>query len=62
MTAMDAQTTHASTSPTRGDRTEHSIVIEPIRGWASLGLRDVWEYRELLYFLLWREVKDPCRV
>ena len=40
---------------------EHTIVIEPTRGWASLGLGDVWEYRELLYFLLWREVKGRYR-
>ena len=38
-----------------------TIVIEPTRGWSSLGLRDVWEYRELLYFLLWREVKGRYR-
>lgn len=37
------------------------IVIEPSRGWAALGLRDVWEYRELLFFLLWREVKGRYR-
>ncbi|MBU0510700.1 MAG: ABC transporter permease [Chloroflexi bacterium] len=36
-------------------------IIEPTRGWSSLGLRDVWEYRELLYFLLWREVKGRYR-
>ena len=33
------------------------IRIEPSRGWSSLGLRDVWAYRELLYFLVWRDVK-----
>jgi lipopolysaccharide transport system permease protein len=33
------------------------IVIKPSRGWSSLGLRDVWEYRELLYFLVWRDLK-----
>lgn len=33
------------------------IVIRPSRGWASLNLRDLWEYRELLYFLIWRDVK-----
>lgn len=33
------------------------IRIEPSRGWASLKLREVWEYRELLYFLIWRDVK-----
>lgn len=38
-----------------------TIVIEPSRGWAALGLRDVWEYRELLYFLVWREVKGRYR-
>jgi lipopolysaccharide transport system permease protein len=31
--------------------------IRPTRGWVSLGLREVWEYRELLYFLTWRDVK-----
>jgi lipopolysaccharide transport system permease protein len=36
-------------------------VIQPSRGWSSLGLGDVWEYRELLYFLLWREVKGRYR-
>lgn len=31
--------------------------IRPSRGWSALKLRDVWEYRELLYFLVWRDVK-----
>jgi lipopolysaccharide transport system permease protein len=31
--------------------------IEPSRGWVSLRLRELWEYRELLYFLTWRDVK-----
>jgi len=33
------------------------IVIEPSEGWVSLKLRDLWEYRELLYFLTWRDIK-----
>ncbi len=32
-------------------------VIEPTRGWASLQLRELWSYRELLFFLAWRDVK-----
>jgi lipopolysaccharide transport system permease protein len=32
------------------------IRIEPSRGWSSLGLGEVLEYRELLYFLAWRDV------
>jgi lipopolysaccharide transport system permease protein len=34
-----------------------SMLIRPPRGWASLGLSELWEYRELLYFLTWRDVK-----
>jgi lipopolysaccharide transport system permease protein len=33
------------------------VIIQPSRGWVSLGLRDLWEYRELLYFLAWRDIK-----
>ena len=32
-------------------------VVEPSRGWTRLNLRDLWEYRELLYFLTWRDIK-----
>jgi lipopolysaccharide transport system permease protein len=32
-------------------------VIRPSRGWVPLNLREVWEHRELLYFLIWRDVK-----
>lgn len=34
-----------------------TIVIRPSEGWISLRLRDLWEYRELLYFLVWRDIK-----
>jgi lipopolysaccharide transport system permease protein len=33
------------------------IRIEPSKGWVSLKLRELWEYRELLYFLTWRDIK-----
>ena len=33
------------------------ITIKPRRGWIALNLRDLWDYRELLYFLTWRDVK-----
>ena len=32
-------------------------IIRPSRGWISLNLRDLWEYRDLLYFLTWRDIK-----
>jgi lipopolysaccharide transport system permease protein len=31
--------------------------IEPSNGWVSLQLHELWAYRELLYFLIWRDVK-----
>ncbi|HEV2762911.1 MAG TPA: ABC transporter permease [Pyrinomonadaceae bacterium] len=31
--------------------------IQPSEGWVSLQLGELWRYRELLYFLLWRDVK-----
>lgn len=33
------------------------ILIRPSRGWSGFGLKEVWGYRELLYFLTWRDVK-----
>jgi lipopolysaccharide transport system permease protein len=33
------------------------ILIEPSRGWVGLRLRELWAYRELLYFLVWRDIK-----
>ena len=32
-------------------------VIRPERGWAPLRFRELWAYRELIYFLVWRDVK-----
>ncbi len=34
-----------------------TIRIEPPRGLFELRLREVWAYRELLYFFVWRDVK-----
>src|SRR6202040_3507670 len=33
------------------------VRIAPPRGWFELRLRELWEYRELLYFFVWRDVK-----
>ncbi|MCC7450195.1 MAG: ABC transporter permease [Anaerolineae bacterium] len=33
------------------------LLIEPSRGWIKLNLRELWQYRELLYFLVWRDTK-----
>ncbi len=36
--------------------TPPTIVLRPTKGWAQLKLREVWDYRELLYFLTWRDI------
>src|SRR5271165_5045745 len=33
------------------------VRIEPPRGWFDLRLRELWDFRELLYFFVWRDVK-----
>ena len=35
---------------------ERFVIYERKRGWAALDLRELWSYRELLYFLTWRDV------
>ena len=36
---------------------ENITKIKPSDSWLSLDLKDLWTYRELLYFLTWRDVK-----
>jgi lipopolysaccharide transport system permease protein len=33
------------------------IVIRPTKGWMALNLHDLWQYRELIYFMTWRDLK-----
>lgn len=37
--------------------TEPFVVIQPTRNWRLVSLKDLWAYRELLFFLTWRDVK-----
>ena len=34
-----------------------TLRIAPSKGWVPLKLSELWEYRELLYFLVWRDIK-----
>jgi lipopolysaccharide transport system permease protein len=36
---------------------EEITVIKPSKGWVALNLKDLWKYRELIYFLTWRDIK-----
>lgn len=42
---------------TRHNRAAPTTIIEPRYGWISLDWHELWEYRELLYFLSWRDIK-----
>lgn len=44
-------------SSTISKQDEEIILIEPSKGWGSLNLRELWIYRELVYFLTWRDLK-----
>ena len=36
---------------------EPLVVIQPTKRWSILSFKDIWAYRELLFFLTWRDVK-----
>ena len=55
---MNIQQNPRHLSPEHSDSETLSITrVEPTKGWVSLKLLELWEYRELLYFLIWRDIK-----
>ncbi len=56
MASVTASSTVASPLPGSA-KALATVRIEPPHGWFDLRLADVWEYRELLYFFVWRDVK-----
>lgn len=48
---------HGGSFETVSGLAEPTVVIQPSRGLFHLELRAVWQYRELMYFLVWRDVK-----
>ena len=51
---VSGQRSEVSASPAA---TVPTLRIAPSKGWVPLKLRELWEYRELLYFLMWRDIK-----
>ena len=33
------------------------LIIDPPQGWVPLRLDELWNYRELVYFLTWRDIR-----
>jgi len=56
MTSVTSNTQN-EVAPAQLARPQTNVRIEPPRGWLELPLREVWAYRELLYFFVWRDVK-----
>ncbi len=46
-----------SVKPKEEVNKECVLEIKPLRGWVAINLKEVWDYRELLYFTVWREIK-----
>jgi lipopolysaccharide transport system permease protein len=53
----DPERTLVRTLERETDRGRPTLLIRPSRGWAALDLAELWQYRELLYFLTWRDIK-----
>ena len=41
----------------KGQNLNPITYLKPPKGLIALNLRDLWEYRELIYFLTWRDIK-----
>ncbi len=48
------------TATARSDSSQ-TVVIEPSTGWVALKLGELWQYRELIYFLTWRDIQVRYR-
>ena len=61
--ALNSTTTSAAVEPVPASQSSDNlpekpiVTIEPTSSWQALKLRNVWNYRELFYFLIWRDVK-----
>src|SRR5689334_20905484 len=54
-TAVDAEA--LSRSGTAAGDVGDELIIEPRRGWIAVDWAELWRSRELLYFLVWRDIK-----
>jgi lipopolysaccharide transport system permease protein len=61
--ALNSTTTPTAAEPVPAPQSSDNlpekpiVTIEPTGSWQALNLKNFWTYRELLYFLIWRDVK-----
>lgn len=55
----DTETSAAQSEPevAKPPQANRGIIIRPRSGWAFINIAELWRYRELLFFLTWRDVK-----
>jgi lipopolysaccharide transport system permease protein len=54
---ITAENSQTPSGTTLGLPEEPLVVIQPSSKWNLINLKDIWAYRELLFFLTWRDVK-----
>lgn len=58
LTANTIETTPSGTAQLPTPLADIPVIdITPPRGWFDIGLRELWQFRELLYFFIWRDIK-----
>ncbi len=40
---------------------EPVVIIQPSQGWDTLAIRELWSYRDLIWILIWRQIKGKYR-
>ena len=53
---LNAPALEPSPHPAHG-HVRHELVIEPAGRWPGVDLAELWEFRQLLFFLVWRDLK-----
>lgn len=56
-TSARTSTAHSPDPPLIAEAPLPEIVIRPSGSWSALNVSELWAYRELLYFLVWRNIK-----
>jgi lipopolysaccharide transport system permease protein len=54
---IDPTAANQSTALSLPSAAPNVVRIDPPHGWLELRFRELWEYRELLYFFVWRDIK-----
>src|SRR5262249_24292397 len=57
VTYTHANAVHQMATVAAGAAKLPSYRIQPSTGWSTVNLRELWAHRELMYFLIWRDVK-----